>query len=410
MSPRKNKLASNLKVMKRKGTTYYYYVMPDKTLEPLGKDISKSEAIDAATALNIALAQNNSLVKRITTKAEELLNYNPQNPPMSQVLDDYKTDNLDKRLKDKKLSKGTYDIKLYKLNEYANAWNKKRVQELRPFDLATFLKEKTAHAQGKHLPLLKDIFLDCIQRGYINENPARDLKAATPEKRKRKRHTLDGFNQIRSASPDWLKRAMDIALYSLQRRGDLTSIHIANDVNVSNKTIRILQQKTRNYEKPVFIEIDMGEQLWKSVQDAIASPIACPYLIHCRPKRMDKRDMDAKPHPFAVMPDYLTKSFKYYRDLSGAYGHLEADKRPTFHDIRALGILLYYKASYHKGYIMALAGHAKESTTDKYIEGHEEAKPIKVAAGLDIAQVSVDEIDWANASLPADLSRLIEDN
>ena len=68
---------------------------------------------------------------------------------------------------------------------------------------------------------------------------------------------------------------------------------------------------------------------------------------------------------FSSDPDclifHLTPIVYKWRDKSGAYDHLAPKERPMFHDIRALGIMLYHKAGYPKEYIMALAGHAKEA-------------------------------------------------
>ena len=410
MSPRKSRYCKNLKVVKRKGgSKHFYYRLPNGKFETLGKDIPVEAAIDAATALNIALSDQESLINRISKRAEELRNYNPQNPPMSQVIDEFKVTNLDAALEQGKQSKETIESKKYKLDEYMANWGKIRVQEIRTFDLANLVKTKTPHAQAKHVPLLRELFRYAVTTGYRDDNPANELKAATPEPRQRERHTLSGYMKVREAAPDWLKRAMDIAMYSLQRRGDLVEIQFLKDINLQERTIRILQRKTQRYKHPVFIDIAMGDILWNSVQDAISSKTHCPYLIHCRPLRMDKRDMAAKPHPFYVMPDYLTKQFRKWRDKSGAYDHLAPKERPMFHDIRALGIMLYHKAGYPKEYIMALAGHAKESTTDHYIEGHEKPKPLRVAAELDISSIAIEDIDWRQNKLPPELAKLIDE-
>jgi len=40
---------------------------------------------------------------------------------------------------------------------------------------------------------------------------------------------------------------------------------------------------------------------------------------------------------------------------------------------------MYHKAGYPMDYIMALAVHAKQTTKEHYIEGHEKPKPVSVA-------------------------------
>jgi integrase len=406
--PRPNQLARNLKIIRNKQDTYYYYKLPDGKLESLGKNIPESVAIDATTALNIALANQESLVSRIARRAEELHNYNPSNPPMSQVLDEY-SHMLKVALKSEKQAKNTVTIKLSKLEEYKGLWSKIRAQDMRTFDLNNLLKTKTAHAQQKHVPLMREIFRYAITNGYCDINPADQLKAKEPDARIRQRHTFDSYMEIYRIAPDWLKRAMDIALYSLQRRSDLIDIQIAKDIDIPTRSIKILQRKTRNYKTPVHINIKMGDPLWDAVSDAITSTTHCPYLIHCRPARMDRRDLAAKPHPCAILPDYLTKQFRKWRDESGVYDHLQPRERPSFHDIRALGIMLYFKAGYPKEYIMALAGHANEDMTNHYIDGHEQQQPLQVAAGLDISTIDMTNINWKDQRIPRELAKLIDE-
>lgn len=81
--------------------------------------------------------------------------------------------------------------------------------------------------------------------------------------------------------------------YSLQRRSDLVAINIKEQINFQEKTIRILQQKSENYDKPVFIDIAMGDELYQSVMDAGSSEVPCPYLVHCRPRRITKVSREA---------------------------------------------------------------------------------------------------------------------
>ncbi len=54
------------------------------------------------------------------------------------------------------------------------------------------------------------------------------------------------------------------------------------------------------------------------------------------------------------------------------------DERPSFHEIRSLGITQYEKSGIDA---QALAGHKTRAMTDKYKEGHE-PKWTEVEAGL----------------------------
>jgi integrase len=407
MSPKKNLIAPHIESRKKaSGATYYYYRMPDGCLESLGK--KRSEAIEAAAILTTALRPAGDLVTKIL--AASSVKSNSRNPLFSQVLTDYVASSLNTALDEGKLSKATYRLKVMVVNEYVNNLGHLKIQDITAFDLANYLKNRTGNTQAKHIALLNRVFKYAISScGYINNNPVSQLIAKEPAKRKRKRHTLEGLHKIRAVCPEWLQRAIDIALYSLQRRGDLVNLHIDDHIAKEQKTIRVLQEKTKNYANPVFIEISAGDSLWKAIDSSIKSEIPCPYLVHFRPTRIKATDRDVKPHPFAVLPDYLTKAFKKYRDLSGAYDHLKPNERPTFHSIRALGIMLYFKAGFSIDYIMSLAGHADEKTTQLYIDGHEKKRAVKVSAGLDLSKVEMSEIDWLDVSLPSQIASLLTD-
>ncbi|WP_271270521.1 tyrosine-type recombinase/integrase [Aliamphritea hakodatensis] len=408
MSPRRNDKAPHLKVVnKPNGRRYFYYRMPNGDLEPLKTD-SEQEAIEAANALTTALRASGTLVEKVLNLADNPQPYNPRNPPMMQVIDEYMNNMLAVKLEQGKISQQTFDGKQLVVNEYNTLLGKTPCQQVTTFDLAQHLKSRSGHVQNKHIPLLKELFRYAIAEGYRDNNPATELQPKVAEPRQRKRHTLEGFQKVRTFAPEWIQRTMDIALYSLQRRSDLIAMH-RDHVNRANKSIKILQQKTRNYSNPVYIQISMGDALWNAVDSSLSSNIPCPYLVHCRPVRMSAKVRDAKPHPFAVLPDYLSKQFSKARDASGAYDHLPKRERPTLHDIRALGILMYFKAGYSLEYIMALAGHGKVTTTEHYIAGHEQIRPVAVNADLSLDQVNVDEIDWNNTLLPPEIARLVDE-
>lgn len=54
------------------------------------------------------------------------------------------------------------------------------------------------------------------------------------------------------------------------------------------------------------------------------------------------------------------------RDECGACDDLDPAPRPTFHEIRSLGVHLYEKAGFSREYIMALSGYATEAMFERY--------------------------------------------
>lgn len=215
------------------------------------------------------------------------------------------------------------------------------------------------------------------------------MKAAGEPGKIRHCHTIERYQAIYDAAPAWMQNAIDLALYSLQRREDLVLLHRDN---IIDNCIRVLQRKTRNYTKPIYIDIEMVGGLAETVRRCIKSDIPCPYLIHRRPKRAASREnlrgQKTRPHAFAVAPDYFSQSFRKIRDSVGVYDDLALAERSTVHEIRALGIKLYEDAGYDDKYISALSGHADGRMLSHYKRDHA-AKPKRVFTGLQRADVKL---------------------
>lgn len=358
---------------KANGTVYYRYRMPDGTREPMGKDEAK--AIAAANALNVHFTKADDLVGNALGPKKASF----RNPLLSDLIDDY-----DRHMRQKRLSEGTIKGKAIKLREYKRTWPDRTVQAMDTLTISRFLEGKSPHAYGKHRVLLCDLMQFACHQGYQDDNPARrtlENKGRKPKKTRR-RHTWEGYCATYDAAEPWLQRAMSLALYLVQRRQDLVILH-RDKVDMERGTLRVFQQKSENYQKPVYIDIEMGGELLAVVKDCIGSEVPCPYLIHRRPKRIRPEDRKAKPHPFAVTLDYLSTSFSKARDRAGAYDDMPKAARPTFHELRAFGIHLYREAGFGDEYIMALSGHAGKEMVDHYAKDHD-TQPVLVRAGLSL--------------------------
>ncbi|MFT0138755.1 tyrosine-type recombinase/integrase [Alcanivoracaceae bacterium MT1] len=375
-------LEADPKTVGGKRTVYYRYAFPDGRRKSLGKD--KQHAIQVARALNEKL-RSADVQKTVSTLLGSHVATSRSNPDLKSVIGQFR----EHFLATKTYSKKTREEVEYKLALYERQWGSQTIQTFTTLQIAEFLNTLSVAPYIKHRKLLSDLFSFAGHQGYLQQNVvAMTLKKASSErKKKRRRHTLDGYRKIHAAAPDWLQRAMDIALRSLQRRGDITSLH-KSQVDMAKGTIRILQAKTEQYAEPVFIEIQMGTELRRAVAACLSTDIPCPYLIHYRPGKLTSRTRKAKLHPFAVAENYLTNTFREVRDKVGAYDHLPKDERPTFHDIRALGIWLYEKAGFPPEYINALSGHASDAMREHYAEGHEEKAPKIVRADLTFPESS----------------------
>ena len=346
---------------------YYYYIFPDGTREPLPAD--EQAAKDAAAALNQYFASQEaanfvqSILQKRAVKAGVI----------EDLIDEFETQFLPQ----KKYSERTLEEIGYKLAEYKRTWPGKPVSEFTTRLLALFINEKPNSSYIKHRGLLQDLFKFAVSQGYREDSPAALLMEREADTIDRKPHTKEGYDAIYKIAPDWLQRAMEIALTCLQRRADLTRLH-KDQIDLDRNTITVTQHKTEKYKTPVFIEIEMGERLRKAVSACLKSGILCPYLLHRRPERIKK----GKLHPFALTDGFLSKQFAKYRDLSGVYDHLPKNEKPTWHSLRGLGIFLYQEAGYPNEYIMALSGHASEEMVEYYADGHKAKKPVLVKAGL----------------------------
>lgn len=381
-----NLAGTNIKKMIKGGKAYFYYQMPDRSLAPLAHGDEKA-SVEAAHALNRALRPSGSIVDRILqTPAKRAV----KNPLLADVIAQFESEWLPTQ----NYSEQSLDIRKIKLKQYRREWPHKFIGDIDTFTIAQFLRGCTASAARQHKILLEQLFRYAASNGFETQRPMLDIERRKIESRKRVRHTWDGHRAIYEASPQWLKNAIDAALYSLQRRSDLVAINIDEHIDLKTKTIRVLQQKSRNYDQPVFIDITTGTELYKAIMSSVWSGINCPYLVHHRPKRITKQMREARLHPFAVPADYLTRAYSEVRDKVGVYNHLEKIERPGLHSVRALGIWLYTKAGYSDEYIMALAGHATEKMKAHYVEGHERPEPVRVNADLSLAGVDFSNINW----------------
>ena len=385
--------------------TYYRYQMPDGTREPLGKD--EAMAVDVATELNNKFYGANNLFSKVIS-GYELKQEDPRNPSVHTAVDQFEKEWVP--LQD--WAANTLKTRLMKLNQYRNYWEGMLIKELGTFEFSEYLKNLTRESKRQNQFLLKQFGAFCCEKGYFKVNPMLSMTRVKAGRRQRKRHTYEGYKAIYDVSPPYLQNAMGTALYSLQRRTDLVSL-LRKKVSLKQRTIEIYQGKTDHYDNPVFLEITMGDELFEHVRSCILDNQFCPTLLSYSPKNsVPKYDSHGdRLHSHSLTPDYLTKAFAKYRNLSGAYDHLEPNQRPSLHDLRALGIFLYFKAGYPIEYIQALAGHATIKMTQHYKDGHEKPLPVKVSAGLSIDTLDLSGIDWDNTieALPRQLKHLSEE-
>lgn len=334
-----------------------------------------NEAIRLAKAANaklMPLAADHRLLEMIT--GEEA-------PKVLRLIDRFEMEYLP----DRKLAKSTLAEIQIKLERYRKDLGERLVGQMDVLAMAEYLDQFSNNAYTKHRALMVQVWAFAVAKGLAERNVAELTIQKREQEKVRQRHTLDGVNKILEAdtTPDWLQRAIRLALLSLQRREDIVSWE-RSAVDLDANLIRISAGKTQNYAVPIHLEIEMGPALRELVLECLAVPILSPFLICYRPARRRRDQMDAKLHWSAVTEDYLTKQFRIARDKCRAYDDIPPAARPTFHELRALGAWMYQQQGIDQSYIQALMGHATEEMTEYYQEGHEKKGVVyqRVQAGL----------------------------
>lgn len=283
----------------------------------------------------------------------------------------------DEWLKDKGYATRTLEEINFKLERYKLDLGDRLIGQMDVLAMAEYLDGFSNNAYTKHRGLWVQIFAFAVAKGLAERNVAELTLVKKEAEKKRQRHTVDGLNAIVSAvtTPPWLKRAIRLALASLQRREDIVT-WMKSAADMEKNTLTVSPGKTQGYDNPIHLKITMGAALREVVGECLRSPIVSPYLIHYKPKARRREQIDAKDHWTSVTPDYLTKEFSKARDAAHAYDDVPAGERPTFHEIRALGAWLYEQQEFPQASIQALMGHADEKMTRHYQDGHD-AKQIE---------------------------------
>lgn len=350
-----------------------------------GKRTRVNRSLDEANALarqansRLMTAAQHSLLAKMTTSVESTL--------FSDVCDRFVAEILNNN----KNKQTTRSAKINKIEVMKTEFGLIPIQNLTVKLLSDFLDKFVNNARRKVRDLLIDIFTFAKAVGlYEGENIAAVTLMREPEKKKRQRHTWEGLQKIIAVSEPWLQRAIKIALYTLQRRADLVSIR-KDQVDLENGFLFLHQIKTEGeqFDKPIYLKIKMGEELLAVVQECMASPIASPYLLHYRPRKLKTTTRNAKPHWSYIMPDYISKQFLKAVKKSNAYPEYSGGEIPTLHEVRALGSWLYeHRGGFSHDYVQQLMGHSSAAMTEKYQDGHEIIYQ-DVEAGLSLEDLAV---------------------
>ena len=339
----------NLSFDKTNGV-YRYHNPLTRKITSIGRH--RGKAIAAAKQLNSILMEGQDLVSKVIGSGK----------PLSQFVDERFIPHI---LPERKLATSTERDYQYKLIVIKEKLGKMPVCAITVKDIADFLNEFPPTNANHYRSLLSLIFKYAIAEGLTTLNPAmHTIKRSLVKKRRRLKK--EWFDVIHENAPLFLQNAMDIALLSLQRRGDVVKMKFTDQkVEPEGEFLYVVQSKTEKHGEKAFLKIPIGKEL-KKVIARCKDDVLSPYLVHRRSNKLKR--IPNRPHPTFVRGAYLAKTFAAIRDKLPCMADIPREERPTFHEIRALGIKLYKDAGYDS---KLLAGHFTDEMHELYLKGHE---------------------------------------
>ncbi|MCJ8300913.1 MAG: tyrosine-type recombinase/integrase [Pseudomonadales bacterium] len=338
------------------GTSYRY--QHPVSGKQFGMGNNKEEAINAAKQLNSLLIPGNDLVSNVLgyVSLEEHIEWMRKN-----------------NLPEREYSKSTQVSTEIQYRNLITAFGDRNIEEITTLNIAGLLENLTPSVSKSLRQVSTDVFRIAISRGLCRDNPA-EYTLIKKQVTQRQRLTQAQFQAIHRNAPVWLQNAMDLAYITLQRRSDIVAMKFSD---IKEGYLYVVQQKTKKYDTG-YLKIQMSdslERLSKRCQDSTASP----FIIHRRPARIAKRE--ELEHWTQITPDYVTRVFQKVRNSLDEFKKMPSQHRPTFHEIRALGIKNMIDVGANP---QSLAGHSSEQMTNNYDSGHDEIRWTETAIILDI--------------------------
>lgn len=228
--------------------------------------------------------------------------------------------------------------------------------QLRSIQKAYISADKHRMAQ-KFGSTMVQVFRHAAGMGWTSINPARELPRVTV-KVKRSRLTWDDYQRIYAEAQKmepWVCIAMDLALVTLQRRGDVSRMRRDH---IKDGYLHVEQEKTgAKIRIPLGLKLNVLGMSLDDIRRRVSnSGIATRWLTHHA-----SANGRAKPG-FPVHPQTIARAFAEARDAAGIA--TEPGRKPaSFHELRSLGIRLYQAQGYDP---QVLAGHKDAATTAVY--------------------------------------------
>lgn len=243
----------------------------------------------------------------------------------------------------------------------------------------------SSYEQTKMRTVLRRFFQFAKSRGEYPQhlpNPVDDLYVDPSPEKRRRRMTLDQFQAIHDASPQWLRTMMILGLHLALRRVDLVNLRF-DDVQEDRIVSPIRKTDTRARAiEATSVSFPIHPDVRHAINTARISSIKtgrCPFIVHRNPERRTGRQKDAlgagrMEHPAQVLPEYASKAFAKARArasrTTGHFEYLEKEELPTLHEIRSLSSYLYARSGFTTEEVKDLMAHTDPDMTRAYQRGH----------------------------------------
>lgn len=336
------------KTDRRNGKTYYTYRDP-LTGRMFGLGTDKEAAIREAISANYAEALKPTLAERVTAQPKIAGRL------FSEWLEKYAA-----IYKERGLSESSNRNIGMRIKRLSTVFGSKDIRDVTTMDIASYLtgmaKEGKAQMSRAMRSLLRDTFMEAMAAGWTDSNPVEVTKAARVVI-KRERLTVELWRAIHEqAKQPWLKRAMELAVITGQRREDIAAMLFKDE---QDGYLHVVQSKTktrlriRTTLRLECLNLDLASVI-KQCRDRVLSQ----HLIH------HSRTISKAKAGMPVVLDTLSKEFSAARDKAAEKLGITLGKSPpTFHEMRSLAARLHAAEGRDP---QKLLGHRSAKMTDLY--------------------------------------------
>ena len=349
------------------GVTYYKYY-DARTGKHCGLGTDKATAIEDAKALNLLIAHQiaSERVKIITGKVVV--------KKSSLTLKEFSVTYMGilKALVDKdKLAENTYRTRKCAINGATNINGHIPLRDFTTKDVVKILNHYTDQGKNRMAQTIRsalsDLFIEAIQLGECENNPAKVAKNPAAEV-KRQRLLIDEYMEIHSAAVNlvdmgkmqpWVPRAFNLMLVSAQRPVDGVRFKYTD---VKDDHLHVIPSKTKRKSKikiqiPTALRLDAIDMTLADCIKDCRDGILSRYMIH-HTKNYGNALRGSKVHEQS-----LSKKFTQARKHSGLTWDGDEADYPTLYELRSLAKRLYNEQGIDTKTLLA---HTTDRMSDLY--------------------------------------------